>query len=276
MRSLQFFLTTERTPWLDGKHVVFGQVVKGMNVVKGMEAVGTEQGKPLQPVVIEDCGLVGADKPKPVLKAPQEPTGAEFTTEQWLEQAGGEGWCYEDLKKTKQGPFALQQLYSWRQHLPPNLKVWQASGGTGVETELRHLLPVAAEGWQSLTQRAAAASDAGQELGELGATQYEEYTTQGFWNQRTKRFQAEEGMLSCPDYKNGWDMTQDAGAVYRNSGLDKFCDVTQLAVQLESKAAKKKKPVKLTRKQIEKLKERKRLIKKRIEKEREDYLDSIV
>lgn len=52
----QFFLTTVETPWLDGKHVVFGSVVEGMEVVKAIEQVGTPNGKPRQPVIIADCG----------------------------------------------------------------------------------------------------------------------------------------------------------------------------------------------------------------------------
>ncbi|CAM6084899.1 unnamed protein product [Calypogeia fissa] len=52
----QFFLCTVATPWLDGKHVVFGKVVEGMNVVKAVEAVGSQSGKTKKPVVIGDCG----------------------------------------------------------------------------------------------------------------------------------------------------------------------------------------------------------------------------
>jgi len=52
----QFFLCTTRTPWLDGKHVVFGKVVDGYKVVEQMEAVGSESGRTTEPVVIEDSG----------------------------------------------------------------------------------------------------------------------------------------------------------------------------------------------------------------------------
>ena len=52
----QFFLCTVATPWLDGKHVVFGSVVEGLNVVKAIEAVGSQSGKTSKPVVIADSG----------------------------------------------------------------------------------------------------------------------------------------------------------------------------------------------------------------------------
>ena len=52
----QFFLCTVKTDWLDGKHVVFGQVTGGMEVVKAVEAVGSGSGQTSAPVVIADCG----------------------------------------------------------------------------------------------------------------------------------------------------------------------------------------------------------------------------
>lgn len=52
----QFFLCTEKTDWLDGVHVVFGQVIEGMGVVRKMEAVGSKSGTPSQKVTIVDCG----------------------------------------------------------------------------------------------------------------------------------------------------------------------------------------------------------------------------
>merc|ERR550514_2521709 len=55
----QFFLCTAATPHLDGKHVVFGEVVEGMDVVKAIEIVGSQSGKTRCKVTIQDCGELG-------------------------------------------------------------------------------------------------------------------------------------------------------------------------------------------------------------------------
>jgi peptidylprolyl isomerase len=54
----QFFICTENTSWLDGKHVVFGKVVDGYGVVQEMEKVGSNSGTTKETVIVEDCGQI--------------------------------------------------------------------------------------------------------------------------------------------------------------------------------------------------------------------------
>jgi peptidyl-prolyl isomerase F (cyclophilin D) len=54
----QFFICTVKTDHLDGRHVVFGSVVKGMDVLKKVESYGTGSGKTKAKIVIADCGEI--------------------------------------------------------------------------------------------------------------------------------------------------------------------------------------------------------------------------
>ena len=55
----QFFLCTAKTTWLDGKHVVFGKVSDGYDVVEAIEAVGSQGGETSKDVLIADSGVLG-------------------------------------------------------------------------------------------------------------------------------------------------------------------------------------------------------------------------
>ncbi|KAJ7977330.1 Peptidyl-prolyl cis-trans isomerase [Quillaja saponaria] len=63
----QFFITFKRQPHLDGKHVVFGKVVKGMDLLKKIEQVETSDGKPFRPVKIIDSGETSESKIEAVI-----------------------------------------------------------------------------------------------------------------------------------------------------------------------------------------------------------------
>jgi peptidylprolyl isomerase len=52
----QFFITTVPTDWLDGKHVIFGRVLEGMDVVKRVEMLGSRGGRTSAEITISDCG----------------------------------------------------------------------------------------------------------------------------------------------------------------------------------------------------------------------------
>jgi cyclophilin family peptidyl-prolyl cis-trans isomerase len=65
----QFFITLGKTSWLDGLHVVFGKIVKGMDVVRTIEKNPTsETDKPTMEVKIVNCGIKEFGKPFGVVK----------------------------------------------------------------------------------------------------------------------------------------------------------------------------------------------------------------
>ncbi|XP_078459683.1 peptidyl-prolyl cis-trans isomerase-like [Lampetra fluviatilis] len=52
----QFFICTAKTAWLDNKHVVFGKVINGLDVIKKVEGYGASSGKTSKKIVVADCG----------------------------------------------------------------------------------------------------------------------------------------------------------------------------------------------------------------------------
>ena len=58
----QFFITTVRTPHLDGRHVVFGVVLEGFDVVKKIESFGSSTGMPSRKISIAKCGILEENK----------------------------------------------------------------------------------------------------------------------------------------------------------------------------------------------------------------------
>ncbi|KAH8820938.1 peptidyl-prolyl cis-trans isomerase [Xylogone sp. PMI_703] len=85
----QFFITTVPTPHLDGKHVVFGEVLSGKSIVRKVENLRTlESDKPSKDVVITDCGELSGEEAEQADKKAPDSTGDPY--EDYPEDQGGE------------------------------------------------------------------------------------------------------------------------------------------------------------------------------------------
>jgi peptidyl-prolyl isomerase D len=84
----QFFVTTVPTPHLDGKHVVFGEVINGKSVIRKIENMKTQSDKPFQDVTIVDCGEFSGEDYENATKRQQDATGDPY--EDFTEDHQGE------------------------------------------------------------------------------------------------------------------------------------------------------------------------------------------
>ncbi|CEM16465.1 unnamed protein product [Vitrella brassicaformis CCMP3155] len=96
----QFFITFAPCPWLDGKHVVFGQLIDGWDALEAIEDVGTVMGRPRRPVTIYRCGELLPDTFRDIGVADDGHIDAQETRQPQLEglqqqqhegAAGGDG-----------------------------------------------------------------------------------------------------------------------------------------------------------------------------------------
>lgn len=74
----QFFITTVPTPHLDGKHVVFGEVINGKNIVRKMENVRTQNDKPVDDVKVVNCGQLKEDDMAASMAKPVDKYGDNY------------------------------------------------------------------------------------------------------------------------------------------------------------------------------------------------------
>lgn len=74
----QFFVTTVPTPHLDGKHVVFGEVINGKSIVRKIENLKTHSDKPDPDVTVVDCGELQGEDYENATKRVQDATGDPY------------------------------------------------------------------------------------------------------------------------------------------------------------------------------------------------------
>ncbi|XP_010527617.1 PREDICTED: peptidyl-prolyl cis-trans isomerase CYP63 isoform X3 [Tarenaya hassleriana] len=113
----QFFIIFKRQPHLNGKHVVFGKIVKGMEVVKKMELVGTSDGKPSRPAKIIDCGEVSVGKAQDIAgkekgKSKKSSKGLSSEDSSDGEARGRHRKTSRDIRKKRKRRYSSSDSYS--------------------------------------------------------------------------------------------------------------------------------------------------------------------
>ena len=127
----QFFVTLKETPWLDGMHTVFGEVVMGLEVVEQIGAVETGQGdKPVEPVVMEEVNIIRKGDAAKNFKAPE-------VLSQKLQdfQKESEAREQEMIEKKQANQQRLEEMKSEAKELESGLRIAFTEEGQGPQPD---------------------------------------------------------------------------------------------------------------------------------------------
>lgn len=121
----QFFITLKDTPWLNNRHTIFGEIVKGQDVVDAIGLIETEQpgDKPVQPIVIEKVNIIN----KGNTKVPY------FTEEMGKLENERKEKEARIMAVAEQKAREFQELYTQADSLPSGLKIYYSEKGEGVQ-----------------------------------------------------------------------------------------------------------------------------------------------
>lgn len=122
----QFFVTLEATPWLDGRHTIFGEVVKGQEIVDLIGQTETENDKPTHPIIIEKINIINKGK----IKTP-------YFTEEMAKLEGAKKEKEERINKVASTKAAeLEALKSKADSLPSGVLIYFNEKGEGEQPKM--------------------------------------------------------------------------------------------------------------------------------------------
>ena len=128
----QFFITLKETPWLDGRHTVFGKIVKGQEIVDQIGQVETDPGdKPVDPVVMEEVNIIRKGEQAENFEAAEV-----LTRELEAHKAEAEAMEQKVTQQNKENQERLAQLKQEAEKLESGLQIAYLEEGEGPKPKL--------------------------------------------------------------------------------------------------------------------------------------------